>query len=226
MIASERSRRYDPTIHRRRSIRLRHYDYTQEGAYFVTICTQDRECLFGEIVDGAMRLNQAGLMVQDVFGNLPKLYPGVGMDAFVVMPNHVHAIVVLARQGPNRQASYDVAPADHQAGNDVSPVGAGLRACPGYPSCELGQARRPAPTRRVLSLPDLVHRFKTYTTSRYIVGVRDHRWLPFPGRLWQRNYYEHVIRSETTLRRIREYVDQNPARWELDQLHPDNPSKW
>jgi REP element-mobilizing transposase RayT len=78
----------------------------------------------------------------------------------------------------------------------------------------------------VLSLPDLVHRFKTYTTSRYIVGVRDHRWLPFPGRLWQRNYYEHVIRSETTLRRIREYVDQNPARWELDQLHPDNPSKW
>jgi len=86
---------YDPERHHRRSIRLRGYDYTQAGAYFFTICTQDRACLFGDVIDGAMRLNDAGLMVQTVGDEIPEYYPGVDIDAFIIMPNHIHGIIVL-----------------------------------------------------------------------------------------------------------------------------------
>jgi len=86
---------YEPLRHRRRTIRLKGYDYTRAGAYFVTVCVQGRERLFGEIVDGEMRLNEAGRMVQSVWDESPVHYPGVEVDAFVVMPNHVHGIVVL-----------------------------------------------------------------------------------------------------------------------------------
>ena len=84
-------------LHRRRSIRLRGYDYARNGAYFVTICTQSRACLFGDIVDGAMRLNGAGRMVQQAWDALPVHYPGIGIDACVVMPNHLHGIVVIEK---------------------------------------------------------------------------------------------------------------------------------
>lgn len=87
--------RFDPDKNHRRSIRLRGYDYTRAGAYFVTICTQNRECLFGNIVEGEIRLNDAGHVVQSVWNELPQHYPGVDVDAFVVMPNHIHGIIVL-----------------------------------------------------------------------------------------------------------------------------------
>lgn len=178
--------KYNPDIHHRRSIRLKGYDYTQAGAYFITICTQNRLCLFGEVVNGEMRLNEAGAMVQSVWDEIPVFYPGVLTDAFVVMPNHIHGIVVL--------------------------VGAPPRGCPNQ-----GQAQGPAPT---LSLPDVVHRFKTMTTKRYADGVKRNGWPPFPGRLWQRNYYEHIIRNEESLNRIRQYIADNPARWVQDRDNP------
>ena len=87
--------KYDPDIHHRRSIRLKGYDYSQAGAYFVTICTQNRECLFGEILDGEMALNDAGRMIKTIWHELPEHYPGVGIDAFQVMPNHMHGIVIV-----------------------------------------------------------------------------------------------------------------------------------
>jgi REP element-mobilizing transposase RayT len=90
--------RYDPKEHHRRSIRLRDYDYAQAGAYFVTVCAEGHTCLFGDVIDDEMRLNDAGRMVQAVWNELPDHYPGVETDAFVVMPNHVHAIIVLAAQ--------------------------------------------------------------------------------------------------------------------------------
>lgn len=86
--------KYDPDKHARRSIRLRGYEYTQSGAYFVTICTQNRDCLFGEIVKGIMDANDAGRMIQSVWDELPQHYPGVDVDAFVVMPNHIHGIIL------------------------------------------------------------------------------------------------------------------------------------
>ncbi|HPN32919.1 MAG TPA: hypothetical protein PK843_00255 [bacterium] len=91
---------YDPNKHHRRSIRLKGYDYSQAGAYFVTICTQNRQCLFGDVTDGEMRLNAAGQMVQSVWDELPLFYPGVDIDEFVVLPNHVHGIVILVGAAP------------------------------------------------------------------------------------------------------------------------------
>lgn len=139
-----------------------------------------------------MQSNDAGRMVQETWDELPNHYAGVESDAFVVMPNHMHWIVVL--------------------------VGAGPRARPGSD----GQPRRVAPTvaAAVLSLLDVVHRFKTLTTKRYIDGVKQFGWTPFDGRLWQRNYFEHIIRNEESLKRIRQYILDNPARWEFDRENP------
>jgi REP element-mobilizing transposase RayT len=88
-------RDFNPDKHHRRSVRLKGYDYTQAGAYFVTICTQNRECLFGDILEGMMRLNNVGQTVESVWNELPQHYPGVDIDAFGVMPNHIHGIIIL-----------------------------------------------------------------------------------------------------------------------------------
>ncbi len=178
----------------RRSIRLRGYDYTRQGAYFVTFCTQERRRLFGTVVNGRMALNDAGRMVQTVWNELPAHYPGVVADAFVVMPDHFHGVVRL--------------------------VGAGPRACPSVaengqargPVEQNGQARGPAPT---MSLPDVVHRIKTLTTKRYIDGVMQCGWPRFPGKLWQRNYYEIIVRGDRALANIRAYIHDNPAHWDV-----------
>jgi REP element-mobilizing transposase RayT len=96
---------YDPTRHHRRSIRLKGYDYSQAGAYFITICTQDRACLFGKVVNGEMQLNDAGRMVLAEWNMLPERFPHVVLDAFVVMPNHVHGIVVITNPAPDDTAT-------------------------------------------------------------------------------------------------------------------------
>jgi len=184
----------DSQDHHRRSLRLKDYDYARAGTYFVTVCAQDRACLFGDIVDGAMRLNDAGRMVQTVWDDLPNHYAGMETDAFIVMPNHVHGIVVLVGAAPRGRPVFGQAQ-------------------------ELGQAQGPAPT---LSLPDVVHRFKTLTTKRYTDGVKRDGWPPFRSRVWQRNYYEHVIRDEASLHGIREYVLNNPLQWALDRENPVN----
>ncbi len=186
--------RFNPKTHHRRSIRLKGYDYSRAGAYFVTICAQDKRCLFGDIVDGEMVLNDAGRMVQIVWDELPKYYPGIGTDTCQIMPNHIHGIIVI--------------------------VGASPCACPGPSACPgtNGQPRGVAPT---LALPDVVHRFKTMTTKRYADGVKKNRWQPFPRKLWQRNYYEHIIRDEDDLNNIREYITENPVKWEFDRENPN-----
>ncbi|QFY91129.1 transposase [Magnetovirga frankeli] len=194
--------KYDPAIHHRRSIRLQGYDYSQAGAYFVTLCTQDRECLFGDIVNGEMRMNDAGKMIQAVWDEIPANYPGVDIDSFIVMPNHIHGIVVIVGAAPRGRPDS----AYSQDGQARGPI---------------GQPQGVAPTR--LSLPDMVHRFKTMTTKRYADGVKRNGWSTFPGKLWQRNYWEHIVRNEPELNRIREYIHNNPAQWELDKLHPNNP---
>ncbi len=191
--------KYNPDIHHRRSIRLKQYDYSSEGAYFVTICAQHRQCLFGDVMDGEMRLNDAGKIILSVWDELPLYYPGANVDAFVVMPNHIHGIIVLT-------------------------VGAGPRACPENRTArpEKGQPQGVAPT---MPLPDLVQRFKSLTTSRYRHGVMQFRWPSFPGKLWQRNYYEHIIRNEDELNRIRQYICDNPSNWETDEENPNGKSQ-
>ncbi len=168
------------TPHRRRSIHLPEYDYTIPGAYFVTLCTQDRRPIFGDVMDGCMRLNEAGRMVQAVWEELPARYSCVRTDAFIIMPNHVHGIIVLA-DGPV-----------------VSPG-------------HVGEGLKPSPTQRH-GLPEIVRAFKTFS-ARSVNAIRRS-----PGRpVWQRGYYERVVRRCEDINRIRAYILDNPRRWELDR---------
>ena len=232
--------RFDPERHRRRSMRLKGYDYSQAGAYFVTICTQGRACLFGEVVDGEMRLNDAGRMVVAEWERLPALFSNVVLDAFVVMPNHIHGIVILTDPADDATdgataigatisgattggATTRVAPTT--AGDDATPVGAGLVPAPSTPAPSTPAQSVPAPSTPDPSTPaptlgDVIGAFKSRVTVEYARGVRTFGWTPFDRRLWQRNYYEHIIRNEETLNCIRRYIAENPIRWAFDRENP------
>ena len=172
---------------RRRSIRLPAYDYAQAGAYFVTICTHNRGCLLGEIVGGEVALTCAGQIVLECWNDLVNHYPYVETDEFVIMPNHVHGIIVLTGELRTTEV------ADN--------VGAGFK---------------PAPTRR-RPLSEVVRALKTFS-SRRINEYRSSTGTP----VWQRNYYERVIRSDGELSAIRQYIVDNPAKWAEDAENPQN----
>ena len=156
----------------RRSVRLRSFDYTQCGAYFVTICAWERRSLFGEVVDGQVGLNALGNVVEETWLAIPSHFPGVELDASVVMPNHIHGIIVVTV--------------------------AAQHAAPGRPS---------PPTFAVIpgSLGAIVRSFKSAVTKR-----ANELRMPFGSQLWQRNYYEHVIRDDEVLDRTRQYIMTNP----------------
>ena len=187
--------RYDPRIRHRRSIRLKGYDYSLGGAYFVTITARGRACLFGEVAGEQMRLNEAGGMVQEVCWGLSQQFPRVEVGCFVVMPNHVRGIIVL-----------------------YEPVGAALVVAQSEDNRAAGNNR--ATTRVAPTLGGVVGAFKSLTTVEYVRGVRGQGWTPFRGRLWQRNYYEHIVRDDKSLGRIEQYILDNPANWSLDQENP------
>ncbi len=165
---------YNPDIHHRRSIRLKGYNYSQAGAYFVTICVNQRRSLLGTINNGIMHPSSAGKMVQTIWDEIPSHYQGIALDAFVLMPNHIHGIIILE-------------------------------------------------SNTSMKLGDVVHRFKSLTTAKYRHGVYNQQWPAFEKRLWQRNYYEHIIRNEESCNRLREYIKNNPLLWECDTFHHDNP---
>ena len=182
-----------PEIQRRHSIRLKGYDYSVAAAYFVTICTQDRMLLFGDIVTDAMRVNQYGGVVLECWESIPDHFPGARLDAFVVMPNHIHGIIQLA------DAAREVG-AQHAAPSQSNP-------------------HRPLADRHVqpASLGATVRSFKS-AVARRINSQRETPGMP----VWQRNYYDHVIRDESELLRIREYILANPARWVEDEENPNS----
>ncbi|WP_052606071.1 transposase [Calidithermus timidus] len=170
----------------RRSIRLKGYDYAQQGAYFITICTQNRARLFGEIVDGQMRLNEWNRIVAESWQWLAEQYEHVELDEWVIMPNHLHGIIVIVDDGRRR------------GGSQTAPTGHG----------------RPMPTTRK-PIGRLVGAFKMVSTKR----MNEMRGTPGAA-VWQRNYYEHIIRNEESLNRIRQYIAKNPLRWHLDRENP------
>jgi putative transposase len=174
---------------KRRSLRLKEYNYAQAGAYFVTTCTQDRKCLFGDIVDDQMCLNDAGKMVERLWNDIPNRFPSVAIDIFVIMPNHLHGIVILP--------------------DGVTAPRAGASVEPGKTI-----------TINVPTLGDVMKAFKSSTTVEYIQGVKAMSWPAFHQKLWQRNYYDHVIRDGTDLDRVRRYIDENPVRWAFDDENP------
>ena len=171
---------YNPNIHHRRSIRLKGYDYSQAGLYYITICTQDRACLIGNVVNGEMILNDSGTMIETEWVALKKRFPNIELHEYVVMPNHFHGILQIV---------------------DV----------------DKGQPQGHAPTNKTVG--DMMDAFKSITTVEYIHGVKQSGWKPFNGKLWQRNYYEHIIRDEQSYQRISDYIINNPAKWKGDKFH-------
>ena len=260
---------YNPNIHHRKSIRLKGYDYSQAGLYFITICTQNRACLFGEIRRGEpacspeiqtcspeiqscspeiqscspesqscspeiqscspetqtcspeiqscspesqtcspeMILNDAGNMIAKWYIELENKFADIRCHEMIVMPNHFHCIVEI--------------------------VGADLRVCPDdKPVSDKSETDEPVSDKSETDKPvsDLLgehigsplHRvvqwFKTMSTNEYIRGVKTLHWQPFDGKLWQRNYWEHIIRNENEYKRITEYIINNPENWGNDTL--------
>ncbi len=180
--------KFDLQKHHRRSIRLKDYDYSQAGAYYVTINVQNRECLFGKIVNYEMELNDAGMMIEEQWNALLERFPDLELDIYQIMPNHFHGIVV---------------------------VGAAFMA-----ALDTNISENKADTRPVPTLGDIVGAFKSVTTHEYILGVDNKNWTRFYKRLWQRNYYEHIVCDEADLERIRDYIQSNPADWDEDEENP------
>ncbi len=169
--------KYDPARHHRRSIRLKGYDYTTAGAYYITMVCHNREHLFGKIVNGEMRLNAYGELVRFTWDDLVHHIPNIELDAFVIMPNHVHGIIVIV--------------------GTASVVGAGSE---------------PAPSEhKPYAISEIVRQFKTFSARR----INDLRGTRSTS-VWQRNYYEHIVRDQRDLERIREYIFNNPLNWESD----------
>jgi len=255
--------KYNPQIHHRRSIRLKGYDYSQAGLYFVTICCKDRACLFGKIINGEMVLNDVGLMIQKWYGELENKFPDIECHEHIVMPNHFHCIVVNNGTGnPNANpavgADLRVFPNDLRVcPNDLRVCPDDLRVCPdidegehiGSPQRETTVGERTGSNtegertgsntegertgsntegERTGSntegehvgspLHGVVQWFKTMTTNEYIRGVKTLEWKSFNGKLWQRNYYEHIIRNQQSYQTISDYIVNNPAKWNDDKF--------
>jgi REP element-mobilizing transposase RayT len=170
----------------RRSIRLKGYDYSQAGAYFVTLVAYQRDCLFGEIRDAKMVLNDLGTIADECWRAIPDHFQLVELGAHVIMPNHVHGIIII---------------------NDSDVVGA-QHAAP-LPVPQSSPYVKPG------SLGAIVRSYKSAVTRR--IG----RELNATG-IWQRNYYEHIIRNDIDLQRITDYIEANPSRWNDDNENPVN----
>lgn len=181
--------------HHRRSIRLKGYDYSEPGAYFVTVVVQGHRCVLGRITDGMISPSNAGRIVEQCWLDLPKHYPNVELDELCIMPNHVHGIIVLT---------------DCRGGS-----GSELAKASGLKMKFSGKDTRPEET-RPYSLAEVVRAFKSFSARRI------NKMEGKPGRpFWQRGYYEHIIRDEKELRRNREYIYGNPWQWEVDHENPD-----
>jgi len=243
----------NPQKRHRRSIRLKGYDYSQAGAYFITIVTQDRACLFGEVVDGEMRLNEAGRIAERCWRAIPDHFPHVRLDEFVIMPNHVHGIlwivdamgttvgaenvITVGAKNVNTVGAKNVKTTGAKnvitvgaknvkttgaknvitvGAKNVKTIGAknvitvGAKNFSPLPS---SSPQQPLPHGTSKTIGSVVRGFK--------IGVT--KWFRENNEVytvWQRNYYEHIIRSEESLNRIRQYILDNPLRWAYDRENP------
>jgi len=166
------------------NLRLRDYDYSLPGSYFVTICVKERKNLFGDIIDGEMCRNQCGKIVKSMWDEITNHYDGILLDEFIVMPNHVHGIIIITE---------DSVGVIHE-----SPLKMNIK------------------ERRQMLLSKIIGRFKM-NSSKQINNIRN-----TPGMsVWQRNYYDHIIRNQKSFHRIQEYIIRNPERWQMNKENPD-----
>jgi REP element-mobilizing transposase RayT len=204
-------RNYNPEIHHRHSVRLKGYDYSQQGAYFVTVCTQHKECIFGAIKDNVIHLNECGKIVEKELLITEQVRNYAEIDEYVIMPNHVHIILIL---NGNVGARRCLAPErlEHTEKN----VNRNRKIITNY--ANPGATHRVAPTKlKPHTVSAIIGQFKSIVTKQ-TNNFRETSGIP----VWQRNYYDHIIRNEDELNQIREYIVNNPLRWDDDENNPIN----
>ncbi|MFM5987826.1 MAG: transposase [Sphaerospermopsis kisseleviana] len=208
---------YNPEIHHRRSIRLKGYDYSQIGAYFVTICTHQRNCLFGEIVDGEMKLNTNGEVAKGCWLSIPRHFQNVELDEFVIMPNHVHGIIIIVNSEAKQDFSQSfsdgkgeaLANFNYQQQQNLS----SQCFAPTVPGIKQVKINGTKPQ----SVAAIIQNYKSVSTRRV------NRINKAQGNvIWQRNFHEHIIRNEEELKNIRQYIVNNPINWAEDEENPVN----
>lgn len=194
----------NPDKYHRCSVRLKDYDYSQAGAYFITICTHNKECIFGNVINGGMMLNDYGKVVEREWLRTTQIRTDIELDEFVIMPNHMHGIFVIVESHVGTRA-HSCAPLHKSLHNPLH-----IQSPQTQHVCVPVQ-------RKPRSLSSFLAGFKSTVTKQ----VNELRGTPYAP-LWQRNYYEHVIRNENDLHEIREYIVNNPLKWELDIENPNN----
>ncbi len=191
---------YNPTIHHRRSIRLKGYDYSQAGLYFITICCQDRVCRLGKIENGVMICNELGEIAYREWMKTAELRPQIELDAFMVMPNHIHGILKI------NEIDMDTL---HSPNNTGDNTGDNMGEC-NSPN-NTGECNSPlrSPSNTIGAI---IRGYKSSVTKQF--GL-----MGFDEKLWQRNYYEHIIRDEQSYQIISEYIINNPKKWADDKFY-------
>lgn len=203
---------YNPKIHNRKRMRIEGYDYSKPSKHFITICCQNRVCLFGEIVDGKMILNDSGKMVEKWYFEIQNKYPDKRCLEMVIMPNHFHCVI------ENVDERYA----------QIRDVHTGTSLC-GRPERwipEFGIPERERPENEYglhnkkynATIPDAMDWFKTMTTNEYIRGVKNHNWKRFDKKLWQRSYHDRIINDDFAYMRIATYILKNPEKWDNDSM--------
>jgi len=196
------------SLPKRKDLRLENYDYSQPGWYYITVCVQDRKCLFGEIKNGKMALNDMGLLVKKYWNKLIDKF-NIELDEYIIMPNHIHGIIVINNNNGrihvdiNGRTRVDDNGRTHGSAPTINHI---------HPMVGVDPCVDPHP-----SLGETIQWFKTMTTNQYIKNVKNDNWPPFDKRIWQRNYHEHIIRNETELNKIQKYITNNAAMWENDK---------
>ncbi len=212
--------KYDANIHHRRSIRLHGYDYSLPGAYYVTLCAFRKERIFGHVVEDQMHENECGKIAREQWFESARIRRGLELDAFMVMPNHLHGILWIL--GPKAKHVFGVGPSGARPGPiSAAPGAGGVQPAPNaIGPYQDGRTpfgpTNPIPAMRPCSLATWAAGFKSAVTSR----IRKH-WKKPDATVWQEDYFERIVRDEAELFRIRDYILSNPARWRLDRENPE-----
>ena len=241
--------KFNPKIHHRRSIRLRGYDYSREAAYFITICAQDRRCIFGSIENGEMKLNELGCIAHQAWAKLPERWPHLELGAFQIMPNHMHGILIISHHPPVR-ATLAVAPPDAQENTEQSgpkentsekpetttaesektePETAESRATAEFRATARVAPTTVAPTATTAdstkkqwlerpSIGQIVAAYKSIVVTDWLKQISTNKQGRRFGKMWQRNFWEHIIRDEGAFQRISAYIVNNPKKWDEDKF--------
>ena len=195
--------KYNQDTHHRRSIRLKGYDYSQSGLYFITLCTVDRTCMFGNVVEGKMQLNDIGQLVEQEWLNTINIrHDNVRLHNYIVMPNHFHAIIEIRRgesHSPQSHSPYSHSSQSHLSQSNSSSI---------TNECNINGK-------------DLPRRMKSpsKTVGAIVRGFKGAVSRQLGYSIWQRNYYEHIIRTDASYRHISNYIENNPTKWQSDKLY-------